>query len=188
MATVTTLNLSGVGPQRVDVQAGFRTGWLRHLKVALGGATGMSVALGAYEVFRSQPDRSFQLLQVWGPAFIVALMALYVAGKFLDGMVAAIRESFGMVAQSVHDSAAATGRTADALTRLADQGGRQAEQVERLAIYAAQEFPGVYERFDRQDEVLREMGRSLKGLHSMLSSEKAALDKKDLEAGDGSGT
>jgi hypothetical protein len=150
----------------------------------------MTVALGAYEVLRSQPNRSFDLLQEWGPAFLVAMLAIAVGGKFLESLVQAIRESFAMVAGSVHDSAAASSRTADALTRLADQGGRQAEQVERLAIYAAQEFPGVYERLDKQDEMLLELGRGIKGLHSMLSNEKLALDRKDKESGenDGSGS
>jgi aldehyde:ferredoxin oxidoreductase len=75
------------------------------------------------------------------------------------------------------------------LTRLADQGTREFEQVERLAIYAAQEFPGVYQRLDRQDEVLQELAHGVKGLHTMLGNEKAALDRKDgeLEGRNGSG-
>lgn len=184
---MTSLDLGGAGKPKVDVQVGIRRGWLKHIGVAIGGATGASIALGGYEVFRAQPDRSFTLLQTFGPLFLVALMVLYVGGKVLEGMVAAVRESFSMVATSVHDSAEASARTADALTRLADQGGREAEQVERLAIYAGQEFPCVYERLDAQDAVLSQVVMGIKGLHSMLSKEKAALDLKESETGERNG-
>jgi uncharacterized protein YukE len=129
-------------------------------------------------------------LQGWGPAFLIALFALYVSGRFLEGLNATVRESFNVVASSVQSGAQANGRTADALTRLADQGTREFEQVERLAVYAAQEFPGVYQRLDQQDEVLQELlQRGMKGLHTLLGNEKAALDRKDrkLEERDGSG-
>jgi hypothetical protein len=175
--------LNGPVLPRASVSASFRNGWLKNVGVAIGGAGGAAVALGGYEILRSQPDKSFQLLQVWGPAFLVSLLAITVGGKFLDGMVQAIRESFTMVATSVHDSAEAAGRTADALTRLADQGGKSAEEVRRLAIYAAQEFPGIYTRLDKQDEVMQEVMSGVKGLHSMLSKEKAALDLKEARDG-----
>jgi hypothetical protein len=186
---VTSLGLSAVSP-RAEVAAGFRSGWLKHVGVAVGGASGAAIVLGAYDVLRSQPDRAFSLLQGWGPAFLLAIVAMLIVGRYLEGLNLTVRESFSVVAGSLQSGAEATGRTADALTKLADQGGRQAEQVERLAIYAAQEFPGVYERLDRQDEVLQDLVRGMKGLHSMLSSEKAALDRKDKgsEERDGSGT
>jgi len=176
MATVTTLDLGGVGPRRADVQVGFRSGWLRHIGVAIGGASGTAVALGCYEILRSQPDKSFQLLQVWGPAFLVAMLGILVFGKLIEALISAIRESFTMVASSVHDSAKAADRTADALTRLADQGGKQAQEVQRLAIYAAQEFPGVYERLDRQDAVMAKqnqmLGEMMQGLKALSTGEK----------------
>jgi hypothetical protein len=191
MATSEVAGLSIGTVPRAEVNANFRTGWLRHLGVAIGGASGMALALGAYEVFRTQPDKSFQLLQVWGPAFLVALLAIVVFGKlaenFVGGMIAAIRESFKMVATSVHDSAEATSRQADALTRLADQGGKQAEEVKMLALYAAQEFPGVYRRFDRQDQTLAEMGTSLRDLTTSIGTLTAlhdlAIAMKDLIPG-----
>jgi len=188
MATVATSGLGlGMIPKG-DVRMGFRTGLLRYLGVTVGGASGMAIALGAYEVFRSQPDKSFALLQIWGPAFLIALLAIYVTGKFLEGLVVALRESFSMVANSSHDSAVAAGRQADALTKLAEQGSRDAEEVKRMAIYAAQEFTGVYERFDRQDDILRDLTHGVKGLHSMLSSEKAALDVKEKKEGERDGS
>jgi hypothetical protein len=166
---MTSLNLASGGRPRVGVELGLRKGWLRHVGVAIGGASGTAVALGAYEVFRSQPDKSFQLLQVWGPAFLVAMLAIVVLGKFLEGLNQTVRESFSVVAAGVHNSAEAAGRTADALTRLADQGGKQAEEVRRLAIYAAREFPAVYERFDQIDAGLKSLADSVASLHRKVS-------------------
>jgi hypothetical protein len=182
---VTTLGLAETSAPKTEVSVSMRRGWLRHAGVAIGGASGAAVALGAYKVLGAQPDKAFALLQNWGPLFLLAMVALVVSSKFLDGLNSTVRESFSVVAAGVQNSAEAAGRTADALTRLADQGSRQAEQVERLAIYAAQEFPGVYERFDRQDEALRELAQSVQGLHGVLRREKAALDRR--EAHDGSG-
>jgi hypothetical protein len=71
---------------------------------------------------------------------------------------------------------------------LAEQGSRDAEEVKRMAIYAAQEFTGVYERFDRQDDILKDLTHGVKGLHSMLSSEKAALDVKEKKEGERDGS
>ena len=167
---VTTLDLSGVSVPKVGVEAGFRFGWLRHIGIVMGGASGAAIVLGAYNIMTSQPHRDFALLQGWGPSFLIAIVALFVVGKFLEGMTATVRESFSLVASGVHSSAEASGRTADALTRLADHGSRQAEQVERLAIYAAQEFPGMYERFDRQDETLQDLTRSVNAIRMSLGS------------------
>lgn len=179
MASVTILGAAGEAV--VGEAAGWisRSGWLKHMGTAITGASGAAIVLGGYEVLTSQPERAFALLQAWGPAFLIAVIALF--------LIATIRESFSMVASGVQMSATAAGRTADALTRLAEQGGRQSEQVERLAIYAAQEFPGVYERLDRQDDVLLELVEGMKGLHSMLSKEKAALDLKNKEAEESDG-
>lgn len=158
---MTTLDLGLQAAPKTDIQVGFRSGWLKHIGVVIGGASGAAVVLGGYEVLRSQPERAFGLLQVWGPSSLLAMVAILVLGKFLEGLNSTVRESFSIVASGVHSSAEAAGRTADALTRLAEQGGKQAQEVQRLAIYASQEFPGLYERLDRQDEVMEKQGQLL---------------------------
>jgi hypothetical protein len=158
------LGLGAGTVSKVDVQAGFRVGWLRHVGVVIGGASGAAMVLGAYEVLRSEPEQAFGLLQSWGPAFLITIVALFIVGKFLEGLNATVRESFSVVASGVQHSAEAAGRTADALTKLAEQGGQQAQEVQRLAIYAAQEFPGLYERLDRQDEVLQQLTEAVNAL------------------------
>ena len=186
ISTVTTLGLGGSGRPKLEAQVALRTGPFRHVGVAVAGAGGAALILGAFELLKAQPDKSFQLLQLWGPAFLVAMLAIAVAGKFLDGLLLTVRESFSVVANSVHDSAEAAGRQADALTRLADQGSRQTEEIQRLAIYSAQEFPGVYERFDRQDETLSKLATSVTGLYAMLSQQQTAHLQEREHDGSGS--
>lgn len=162
---------------KVDV--GFRRGFLRHVGVVLGGAGSAAVVLGGYELLREEPSRAFGLLAGWGPAFVLGIVALVVAGRFLEGLSAGVRESFSIVAGAVENQAEASGRTADALTRLANQGGRQAEEIQRLVVYAGREFPSLYTRLDRQDEALARlansvdrMAASVNGLHTRLDREK----------------
>jgi hypothetical protein len=157
---VTSLGL-GLERPKVDLQVGLRSGWLRHVGVAVGGASGAAVVLGAYELMRSQPEKSFQLLQVWGPAFLVALMALWIFGQLAESLIRAVRESFGALAQSVRDSADATMRQAEAQNKLAEIGGEQARETQRLAMFAAQESQNVYDRLDRQDEVLHGLAQNV---------------------------
>lgn len=162
---MTTLDLSGLGRSKVGVKATFRGGWLRHIGVAVGGASGAAVVLGGYEVLRAQPDKAFALLQAWGPWFLVVLVVIFVLGKFLDGLSQAVRESFSGVVSGLSESASASSRTADALTKLAEQGGRQIEETQRLAIYAAREFPAVYDRFDVVEGQLKEIKNLILGRH-----------------------
>lgn len=175
---MTTLGLGQADGPGVDVKAGFRTGWLRHIGVAIGGASGAAAVLGGFEVLKQEPTQAFALLDKWGPGFLLVLVGLFVVGKLLDGLQISVEKSSTLMAAALTTSAEANGRTADALTRLAEQGGKQFEEVRRLSMYAAQEIGGVYERFDRQDAVLSELAASVKGLHTKLSNEKAALDKK----------
>jgi hypothetical protein len=158
---MTELGLNESTPPKTALDVTTRSGFLRHVGIAVSGAGGAAVVMGGYQVLRAEPAQAFALLQAWGPFFLIALVAILVLGKFLEGTNQTVRESFNVVAEAVKSGAEAAGRTADALTRLADQGSRQAEQVERLAIYSAQEFPRVYERFDTQDAILKDLASSL---------------------------
>jgi hypothetical protein len=163
-------NLSSPLPPKAGLGMDFRAGWLKHVGLAISGASGAAIVVGAYEVLKAQPEQSFKLLAGWGPTFLIVIVALFVVGRFLEGLNATVRESFNMVAGGVQSSAEASGRTADALTRLADQGGKSAEEVRMLAVYAAQEFPGIYERFDRQDATLDKQTESLSSLTTSMGA------------------
>lgn len=151
-----------------NVEVGFRRGLLRNVSLALGGASGVAVILGGYELLQRQPERAFALLQSWGPAFLIALLAIFTLGTFLAGVNATLRESVTMIAESAKEGAQASARTADALTRLADQGSRQFEEVQRMSIYVSRELPHLYERLDRQDEMLEAVSDSLRRLHAKM--------------------
>ncbi|MDR3797976.1 MAG: hypothetical protein P4K93_07475 [Terracidiphilus sp.] len=147
-----------------EASVSFRRGWLRHLQLGLRSAGGAAIVLAIFELLQRQPIAGFGLLSVWGPWPVVVLVGLAIFGRFLSRMNDTIQAAFTAVVSSVQDQtqassrqADASGRQADALTKLAEQGGQQAEEVRRLAIYAAQEFPSVYERFDRQDAVLEKV-------------------------------
>jgi hypothetical protein len=165
---LTTLDLGSGATPKAEVRASFRAGWFQNVRVMVYGAGSAALTLGAYEIFRSQPDRSFALLQTWGPAFLVAMVAILVFGKIAEIFVQAMRESFGSLAESVRDSARSGDRTADALTRVADMGGEQARETQRLAMFAAQNSQEVYERLDRQDTVLDGLVESVNAIRAHL--------------------
>lgn len=151
---MTTLGIGLNEVPKGEVAASFRGGWLRHFRVALSSAGGAAVVVGIFELLQRQPIEGFRLLGVWGPWPIVALVALTFGGRFMSRLSDSLQTAFSALVSSAQQQAQASDRQANALSKLADQGGQQAEEVRRLAIYAAQEFPSVYERFNRQDEVL----------------------------------
>jgi hypothetical protein len=162
-----------------EVSVGFRGGWVSHFKVALSSAGAAAVVLAAFELLQRQPGPGFTLLSQWGPWPILALAALIFMGRFLARLNDTIQISFSAVVTSSQQGAEAQAKQAEALSRLAEQGGKQFEEVRRLSIYAAQEIGGVYVRFDGMDAVLRDLAQSVKGLHTKLSNEKAALEKTE---------
>jgi hypothetical protein len=164
---VTTLGLSGSVPSG-EVAATFRSGWLRHFKLVLSSAGGAAAAIALMSLLEKQPAEGFKLLGQWGPWPVIALVALILVGGFMSRMNDTVSSTFAAVINSVERQAQASGKTADALTRLADQGGRQAEEVRRLTIFNAQEFPGIYSRFDKQDEVLLKQNDVLQQLHGAV--------------------
>jgi len=174
---VTTLGLGGISMSAIprgEAAVSFRGGWLKHLRIGLSSAGGAAVILAAFELLQRQPQAGFTLLAQWGPWPFIALLGLMFLGRFLSRMNDTIQTTFSSVVEGVQQQAHASGRQADALTKLADQGGRQAEEMERLTIFAAQGVNGLYERMDQQDNVLQDLARSIKGLHSMLSKEQSA--------------
>jgi hypothetical protein len=192
---MTSLGLGQGGAPKMVPERVWLTSFLRNGGILLGGAGMLAVVDGAYQVLKAEPEQGFKLLEAWGPAFLISIVAIFVMGKFLEGINVTVSRSFEALAQGVSTSAEAAGKTAEALTMLADQGSRQAEETRRLVLYAAQEFPPLYERLDRQDEAMRQQSEALKELrqgvqtlHSMLSAEKTALNKKEreTEASDGS--
>lgn len=155
------MGISGVPSGEMTVS--FRSGWVKYLKVAASSAGGAAVVLALFTLLQREPSEGFRLLAAWGPWPFVALVGLTIAGKFLSRMNDTVQGAFGAVVTTVQGGVDAQNKTADALTRLADQGNRRQEEIERLAVYAAQEFPLVHQRLDRQDEALRSIQEAVTG-------------------------
>jgi hypothetical protein len=169
------------------VAASFKSGWVRHFKLALSSAGGAAVAIAIFELLNKQPVEGFKLLSVWGPWPVVALVSVALFGSvissFLSRMNETIQTAFGSVVASVQQQASASNKTADALTRLADQGGKQQEEVRRLAIYAAREFPAMYDRFDQLDGAIAKLTEGVKGLHWAVNVKGAHGGEETNERG-----
>jgi hypothetical protein len=181
---VTVLGLGSSVPSG-EVAASFRGGWLRHFKLALSSAGGAAAAIAVFSLLAKQPTEGFRLLGQWGPWPVIALVALVLVGGFMSRMNDTIATTFGAVVSSVQAQASASGKTADALTRLADQGGKQAEEVRRLAIYAAREFPAMYDRFDQLDASISKLTEGVKGLHWAVNVNRAHGGEGTNERGTG---
>ena len=170
---MTTLGLAETGMPRAQVALNFRTGWLSHFKVALSSAGGAAIILAAFELLQRQPQAGFALLAQWGPWPFIALIGLAFLGRFLSRMNDTVQAAFTSMVDSGQQQASASGRQADALTKLAEQGGEQARETHRLAMFAAQESQNVYERLDRQDEVLNSVAHSVNAVLKHVRGEVA---------------
>ena len=112
-----TLQIGSEGP----------AGWLR--KLLYPGAAGLmlAVTLAFFELLKINPAASAELLKLWGPGFVLGLLALLVVGSFLDKMVDA--QQSGVQAQQ---------RVAIALTQLAERDDRDRDRMVTETQYMAQ--------------------------------------------------
>jgi hypothetical protein len=142
-----------------------KTAWLRGLLVLGAGAGGsMALGLGVIQALAKNPGEGFGLLKAWGPWALIVGFVVWVIWKIVVEAISVVRDGMNAWVKTAEKGADAQTRTADALTKLADQGGRSAEEVKRLTVYAAQEFPCVYQRFDAQDAMLKQSNDALVAL------------------------
>jgi hypothetical protein len=166
------------------------SGRLKHFKVALSSAGGAAIVLAGFELLQKQPTEGFKLLGQWGPWPLIVLVALVMAGSFFSKLNDTISTSFSAIVTSAQQGVEvqskgveAQSKTADALSRLADQGNKQAEEVRRLAIYAAREFPAMYDRFDQLDASIAKLTEGMKGLHWAVNVKGANGGEETNERG-----
>jgi hypothetical protein len=182
MPKVTGLGLSGGIPSG-EVSATIKTGWLRHFKVVLGSAGGAAVMIAIFELLQKEPVEGFKLLGQWGPWPVIVLVALVMAGSFFSKLNETISTSFSAIVTTAQQGVEAQSKQAEALNRLADQGSRQAEEVRRLAIYAAREFPAMYDRFNQLDAAIATLTEGVKGLHWAVNVKGAHGGEETNERG-----
>jgi len=154
-----------------------RTGWLRGMLVmGFGAGGGIAAGWGLLELVSHDPKEGFALLKVWGPWAIVVVFAMFVVWKLSAELISLARVMMNAWVSTSERQAVSSEVQATALTKLAEQGGRQGEEVKRLAVYAAREFPTVYERMDRQDTMLQSNHDATMELHGLVRSLADRID------------
>lgn len=161
---MTGLGLSPASLTSGQAGTGTKGAWAKGFRIALGSGGGAAIVFALFDLIRNRPGESFQLLNSWGPWPVIALVAMVLVGMFLSRINETISTAFSAIVSSSQEQAQSMGKLADAVSRVADQGNKQAQEVQRLALYAAQEFPGVYERLDSQDKVLGEIAETVRHL------------------------
>ncbi len=186
---MTGLGLSAGSPSG-QVSGTTGSGRLRHFKVALSSAGGAAIVLAAFELLQKEPVEGFKLLGQWGPWPVIVLVALVMAGSFFSKLNETISTSFGAIVVSAQQGVEAQSRgveaqskMAEAVSRLADQGNKQSEEVRRLAIYAAREFPAMYDRFNQLDASIAKLTDGVKGLHWAVNVQGAHGGEETNERG-----
>lgn len=179
VGTILGVGMESTGIPKGEVQATFRSGWIKHFRFALSSAGGAAFILGFFELLQRQPVEGLRLLMAWGPWPLIVLVALALVGRFMSRLSDSLQTTFSAVVQSAQQGAEAQSRTADALTKLADQGGRQAEETRRLSIYAARELNSISERLDRQEEVMSRQDEVMSGVAESVNRLHARLDQRE---------
>jgi hypothetical protein len=172
MVTASEVRASN-GRMRLSV----RTGWFRgFLAVGLGAGGGAAIILELAQIFAHDPREGFDVLKSWGPWAMVVGLVVFLVYQLAAKSIDAARDAMNAWVGTAKTQAEASTRTADALTKLAEQGGRQGEEVRRLAIYAVQEFPSLNVRLDKQDETLAVLVDGIKSLHTRLDEKARGRD------------
>lgn len=161
-----------------EVSVGFRRGRFRHVRIALASAGWLAVIVASIKLLAERPREGFGLLAQWGPWPILALVAICFVGGFLASLNETVRMSFSSMVESARDGAQAQARMADAVTQLAKQGGRQAEETRRLAIYAGRELGAISERMDKQDAAMGRIEAAVGALHGKFDGTR--YDRADV--------
>jgi len=104
---------------------------------------GGSIIFGAFELMRSEPDKAFKLLEMWGPWFILALFSVWAAnGLMMRAITAAERlgdrvcDSFDKVAGEQKRLADSQDVIASAAKLNSERDDRERERMSTLVEYA----------------------------------------------------
>lgn len=142
-----------------------KTGWFKGaLALGIGAGGGLGLMLEVAQIFGRDPREGFDVLKSWGPWALVVGLVVWLVYQLASKSIDTARDAMNAWVGTAKTQAEASTRTADALTKLAQQGGRSAEEVQRLTIYTAQEFPSLYLRLDKQDDALDEIKALVHGL------------------------
>ncbi len=140
-----------------ELRVGFRSGILRTFVLSLGGAGGLGLVLAAIQVAHDSPAEFFKLLQGWGAAWLIALVALYFAWDIGKGAVGQLSK----LADGVKDSAVAVNRIADRddreRDRMVTETAYVGQQLEKLLNESRADRAAQREHNERIEQLVREM-------------------------------
>ena len=157
------------------------------LAIGIGAGGSLAVVGGLLKLLGDDPKEGLGLLKAWGPWALVVALAMLLAWKLSTQAIGVVKVGVESFMRTSERQAVASEGQALALTKLADQGGRNAEEVRRLAIYAAQEFPSVYARLDKQDAMLATNHEATMSVHELVEKLAARLDGAPHRAEGGQG-
>ena len=151
---MTTLGLSSPSG---ELRIGTRSGLIRSFVLTMGGAGGIGIALATVDLAQHSPEQFFRLLQGWGAAWLIAIVALYFAWDIGKGAVGQL----GKLADGVKDSAIAVNRIADRddreRDRMVTETAYVGQQLEKLLVESRAERAAQREHNERMEHMLRQV-------------------------------
>jgi len=151
-------------------------GQLRNAFVVGGGFMGGgTVIFGAFELVRSEPDKAFKLLEVWGPWFILALFSVWAANGLILRVLAALERIGGRFADSMDKVADKQERLADAQDRLADSNERIATATQQAADKDDRERERMSILVEYSGSQSREAVGAVREMQTVLASVQTAV-------------
>lgn len=116
-------------------------------------ALAMTVVLGIFRLFDTQPVLALELLKSWGPLFFLGLFALAVIAPLLNQAIGVLRD--GVQAQR---------GMADAMGRIAEKDDRQIQEIQTLTAFTAQESRGMRTQLEEVGTQLKRNSESVERL------------------------
>lgn len=114
---------------------------VKHLPVhhyLLAGGSGAGILFAIVELFHGDAKEWSGLLEHWGPWFLLAIIAVFLAYDLSKSILLAFLKEFAALVRGVNNAANGLQRVADAQKEQADKDDRQAEETRRLAQHGAQ--------------------------------------------------
>jgi hypothetical protein len=136
--------------------------WMRHMVVPGVLAAVLAITAQFFRLMNAQPKEGLELLEHWGPNFLLGILIVAIVGGLLSQVVEISR-----------DGVSAQNKMAEAMTRVAEKDDRQLQEIQTLAAYNAQESTRMHQRFDSTERLL---------LHISTQLGIAAPEERDAKA------
>lgn len=159
---MTLLGLTGEQPSG-EVRIGFRSGWVRMVALSLGSASGIGLAVAAFDLAHENPAEVFGMLRQQGLYWLLGLVAMYFGWDLLKSGVAHL----GKLSDSVQESAVAMSRIADKDDRERDRMITETafigQRLERMAQEARDERAEQRAHNARMEALIQSISKDREG-------------------------